>query len=156
MARRAKDFSRLSPLSLSTSAKDDEIDDFLNNPIDSRFDVDRPRTPSRAVTPKAAKQQPGANFDWDSQLRKISSKYAQRRVGTRNPAPPKQRGLPDIAKREIILENRTLGIFDDEEEESQPEEEETTIVFPTRKNERPNIRVDPGILKAPRSTTRYG
>ena len=150
MSRKARDFARLNPLALPPSARDQEIDDFLSNPICSRQEVDRPRTPSRATTPKLGQNR---GYDWDSEIRRISSKYAQRRV--KLPPQHRARGIPDIARREMIQESMARGIYE-EEEEVHEEEEETMVVYPTRKNERPNIRIDPGILKVPKSLTRYG
>ena len=146
MSRKGRDFARLNPLALPPSARDQEIDDFLSNPICSRQGVDRPRTPSRAATPKTDK------YDWDSEIRRISSRYAQRRV--KMPPPHRARGIPDIVRREMIQESLARGVY--EEEEEVHEEEEMLVVYPTRKNEKPNIRVDPGILKVPKSLTRYG
>ena len=150
------------------SPEDQEIDDFLRNPIDSRqiekSTFESPRSaPSRREKPTARQiiqlgiEINTANFDWDSQIKRISSRYAQRRnLHVKKPA--RARRLPDIVKREIMLERKMSSLMPSQGESKEEEEwleEEETVVYPLRKDQIPNIRSGPGILKAPKCKRRF-
>lgn len=146
---------------------DHEINNFLRTPIDSRLGHRNLRAAPKITSPKVKppvnriKTNMGVqihtvNFDWDSQIQKLSTKFSNKTRGQAGRTSKLRiRGLPDIAKREIIMENIKFGrVEEDYCVDPYPEEEET-IVFPLRKNEIPNIRADPGILRPPKRKTRY-
>jgi hypothetical protein len=83
-------------------------------------------------------------FDWDSSIRRISDKIAEKRRSR-----PVSRGLPNIALREMELERQKAQSRHLRVRESDDSQEH--VVLPLRKNEMPNIRKDlSGLLKAPR------
>lgn len=146
---------------------DNEIDNFLRTPIDSRLGNRNSRPTPKITSPNLKSpvhrlrttmrfNMHTVNFDWDSQIHRLSTKFSNKKKSQlAHPTKTKIRGLPDIAKREIILENQKLGRFEDSYQEEDFPEEEEAPVFPLRKNEIPNIRVDPGILRPPKRKTRY-
>jgi hypothetical protein len=151
--------ANLNPLELPEDPEvDDFIDRFLSMPVDSRVpdtEIDPlpeqifKKPPQKAGVTKPLYVVNTITFDWDSSIRRISSKLGERKERTR----PVSRGIPDIARREIELEKRKkmgshLKIL--EWDDSRRRE-----VFPMRKNEMPNIRKDiAGLLKVPRFGTR--
>jgi hypothetical protein len=151
-APRVSPLADLNPLQLPEhNDADDLIGEFLQQPVDSRFegssrlsDEPLPHVPvsptrRRAARPKTAAKQ--VVFDWDSSIRTISDKYLRERPRARNA------GLPDIARREMASEEveRRRRYFRLE----LPDDDGAGLrrVFPLRKNEIPNVRIDPGILR---------
>jgi hypothetical protein len=137
-------FTRLNPLQLPPATDVDlMIDEFLKLPVDSRIEeiTELGESPLRAIPNQPMRPSTGfhnVTFDWDTSIRTISVKAARSR---RRPISP---GFPDIALREIEIEQRELRRL-----RLEPRDETSIYaqVFPLRKNEIPNVRHDPGILR---------
>jgi hypothetical protein len=132
------------------------VESFLATPIDSRWDYDSPDPSARDAPPSPIRRPPRGPvrvhhvaFDWDTSVRQITDRLIRPRAVTRNG------GLPDIAKREIKQEiearRRVRRCPEWFAEAAGPE----TLVLPSRKNEIPNVRKDPGILRPSRKRHRF-
>lgn len=137
---------------------DDNIDNFLKTPIDSRStdtntDFTNRQTNSAIANTRAPPQKTivnTVNFDWESSICKITKKII--------PKTPKSSkrvvsGLPDIARREKEKdEEHRIKYTLEHVIEERPE---VQIVFPLRKNEKPNLRHFPELVPKRKKVRRF-
>jgi hypothetical protein len=142
----------LNPLLLPRHIEvDDLIDEFLQRPVDSRLDASPRRSdvalpgespsPTGRPVPRTRTSLNRVVFDWDSSIRQISDRYLRERPLARTA------GLPDIARREIMQEEMERRRRYFRLEQAEDDAARARQVFPLRKDEIPNVRADPGILR---------
>lgn len=141
-----------------TTAVDENIDNFLKTPIDSRStntDTDFVNPPSlnlnniTKATTTTSRTVNTVTFDWDSTITKITGK-----IKPKTPKSAKRvSGLPDIARREKERDEEVKNRYTLEQVvEERPDPQ---IVYPLRKDEKPNLRHFPELVPKRKKVRRF-